>query len=567
MFRFYAGYLDGSVSEIDFEMKSTETANVYRISDTLSYQKISYIDVILHDFPIQQGDEGYYVLPGGNGTCIIRECGLGRFTNREDGSLTVKDAFMPIFGLNHPQGAFLAAVTGMKENVRQVVQVENGQYTLTLRVIVDGDMPYETVEIHEFYLPEEDHSYNAMARVYRKYQLEHGFVSMKDRNNPDLNYAAESILIRVRMGWKPVPCQVIEQTLENEPPMHVACTFADVEKIIHAYQKIGVKKAEISLVGWNVRGHDGRWPQILPVEEALGGEEGLKHLIQTAKEAGYAITCHTNSTDAYSIAENFDEKDIALQKDGQKSVEAIRWAGGKTYNLCPKRAYEISTQTLPPVAKLGFRGMHYIDVITCTAPRYCNSPLHPVNRKEAGIYFDKLFAMSRELFGGASCEGPYEFSQKNIDFVLYTSFLRDRKPTNFLDEYIPFWQLIYHGITMSNPYSCTINPVISSDPDNLLRLVEYGGRPVHYYYCQFVSDGTNWIGDQDFTTDSPEAIQFSAEATKKMMDIYEELSYLQYEFMEEHTCFGDGVYKVTYSDGSVITVDYNQKSYHLEKAN
>ena len=52
-----------------------------------------------------------------------------------------------------------------------------------------------------------------------------------------------------------------------------------------------------------------------------------------------------------------------------------------------------------------------------------------------------------------------------------------------------------------------------------------------------------------------------------MMDIYEELSYLQYEFMEEHTCCGDGVYKVTYSDGSVITVDYNQKSYHLEKAN
>ena len=31
MFQFYIGYQDGQVSEIDFEMKSTDHANIYRL--------------------------------------------------------------------------------------------------------------------------------------------------------------------------------------------------------------------------------------------------------------------------------------------------------------------------------------------------------------------------------------------------------------------------------------------------------------------------------------------------------------------------------------------------------
>ncbi|MBQ4159669.1 MAG: hypothetical protein IJD83_01945, partial [Clostridia bacterium] len=71
------------------------------------------------------------------------------------------------------------------------------------------------------------------------------------------------------MAWKPVPCTIAEQTPENEPDVHVACTFDDVIKVMEAYKKAGVSKAEFCLVGWNMKGHDGRWPQILPVEESI----------------------------------------------------------------------------------------------------------------------------------------------------------------------------------------------------------------------------------------------------------------------------------------------------------
>ena len=51
------------------------------------------------------------------------------------------------------------------------------------------------------------------------------------------------------------------------------------------------------------------------------------------------------------------------------------------------------------------------------------------------------------------------------------------------------------------------------------------------------------------------------------MDAYRELAYLQYEFMEEHKEIAPNVFAVTYSDGSIVTVDYNQKTYTLKKEN
>ena len=36
--------------------------------------------------------------------------------------------------------------------------------------------------------------------------------------------------------------------------------------------------------------------------------------------------------------------------------------------------------------------------------------------------------------------------------------------------------------------------------------------------------------------------------------------------MENHEKIADNVYQITYSDGSVVTVDYNEMKYTLKKA-
>jgi len=228
----------------------------------------------------------------------------------------------------------------------------------------------------------------------------------------------------------------------------------------------------------------------------------------------------------------------------------------------------VGVSTLPDVVDLGFKGMHYIDVITATDGRACYNPLHPVNRKEAGEYFDKLFAWCKEHFGSSGSEGPYVYYMKECDFCLYVSFadFTDKNGVHPLcDKTIPFWQLVFHGIVASHPYAKTVNMTASKNPDDNLKVIEYGGKPQFYYYAQFVSDGSDWLAKGDLHCNTDEEIEFATLAVKKAYEEYKELSYLQYEFMEEHKEIAENVFEVTYSDGSVITVDYNTKTYKLKK--
>ena len=141
--------------------------------------------------------------------------------------------------------------------------------------------------------------------------------------------------MRIRLAWQPVPSPGEEQTDENEPPLHVAMTFDQVSDFIDRMKASGVEKAEICLVGWNISGHDGRWPQIFPVEPKLGGEERLRALISHAKEIGYNICCHTNTTDSYSIADNYSPEITRKNRDGTIACHSWCWGGGRPRWVSP----------------------------------------------------------------------------------------------------------------------------------------------------------------------------------------------------------------------------------------
>lgn len=571
MCKFYVQTLDGYILTYNgiYDTVQNNTKEI-RIPDVENWENISYVEYTLNSTPIEAGSNGYYIVPAGHcdctPSCENMEYSLGYYRHRTEGTWIFRGTFMPLYGFCVEGITTAVIVSGMPYDSAFVIRVNDNKYTFAIRFETNGKVPYESIKmvIHSF--PSND--WADIAKCYRKHQLNNGFQSIKQRLNPALKYSIESPNIRIRMAWKPVPCEIFEQTPENEPPVHVACTFDDIIALMKAYKKHGIDKAEFCLVGWNMKGHDGRWPQILPVESSVGGEAGLKRLLSKAQEFGYAITCHTNSTDAYSIANNFSYDDVAILPNGEMSIQAVRWAGGRTYNLCPKRAFEISCETLPAVAELGFRGMHYIDVLTMTPARECYSDKHVINKKESCEYFDRLFAFAKDLFGSVGSEGGFDHSLKNCDYVLYASFadyLKTEARHTLADEPIPFWQMVYHGIVASNPYCRTVNTAISPVPDDVLKVIEYGGKPQVYYYAKFVTDNTNWIGDGDFHCHTQEDIEKSAKAVKKTMDIFDELTYLQYEFMESHRQVAGNVYETRYEDGSVITVDYNTKTYKLHK--
>lgn len=561
----YLYHADGKVSEL--EVKVYENDELIR----LTVDKNSITDDTDHidfcpDFLNSGIDEnGYFVIPRGT-----KEGGaiLCCFHERKDTEYINDSNMLPMWGYKTSYVSYTVIVTGMAWDYRLVAGVKNNIYYVYPRFFVDPETTYEDliVELHK--LPVGS-GYNEMARLYRKRKIAEGCVPLKERakNNPQLKYAVESIEIRIRMSWKPVPTPVEHQTEENEPEVVLAVTADRVKDIIDELQAKGVKNAEICFVGVEKSGHDGRWPQFFPVEDKIGGEKKLREVIKYGQNKGYQMVVHSNNTEMYQISEDWDEDKIIRQRDGSFLLDHNLWGGGRPYMMCPTEAVKFAQRDIPRIAELGFRGIHYIDVLSIFPPRKCYSSKHPINRKQSIECIRKIMELAHEYYGGFASEGGFDFAADLIDYVLYTSYNVLGKQPDIADEAIPFWQLIFHGIILYNPCTETVNYCVKPE-NNHLKYIEYGGRPLAYFYSKYVDENPdlpNWMGEEDLVCKSREDLENSTAKVASMAEEYTKLSYLQYEFMERHERVRPGVFEVEYSDGTIVTIDYNEKKYYVEK--
>ena len=519
------------------------------------------------------GDAGYMFYP----TNFYYGFALTRFDEKPDTLFKTWPTATLVCGFAcESERAVFVHIRGEAFDGRFEIEVKNGVYTVTPQFRFDGDEPDEDVEIVYTRMPGAD--YSAMARAYRQYQLDFcGCVPLRKRAalREPLRRAADGMELRIRMGWKPIPTPVRHQNLANEPEMFVACDVERLNKIVDRMQAKGIDKAEICLVGWGPGGHDGRFPQQYPSDERFGGDEALRAFIAKAQRLGYQVVCHTVSCGAYEIADNFDRDLLTKKKNACGDPEPyIRdhykkdgLNGGEPYHLCARTAWEnYVTKDFPKVRGYGFEGLHYNDELTAIIPEKCYDKNHPVSRKDAWDYHRKVAAYCRDLFGGFQSEGYMDYMNEYLDAALYIGVQSklNHDQCALFDEGIPFWQLVYHGIILSNPTSQTVNYPVKEEYQHL-KFLEYGGRPVMYFYSKFGAD-RNWMGDLDLHCADDADIERAVDAIKVAYDEYEKYKHLQYEFMENHEKLAEGVYRTTYSDGTVFTVDYNRETYTVTKA-
>lgn len=521
-----------------------------------------YVDVIDDEFFASCGDKGFYLIADLDG----KGSRLCFFNEKKDGQRVIKQNLMPIFAVKKENFCTLVIVEGYRYDFSLVFGVKNGSYYIYPRFHLYGLVPYDDIRLKYVSLPI-DSDYSEIAAAYRNYQLTCGNcrpLSQRMKERESLAYAAQSPEIRIRMGWKPAPAKVLFQTVENEPEMKVACTFDRVCDIVDELSRQGVEKAQICLVGWNSKGHDGRYPQIFPVEEGLGGEERLRHLVSYAKSKGYRIVCHTNSTDCYSIASNFSENIVAKNADGSPSFRPdIAWSGGRQYHLCPGCALDFAMDDLEKIADIGFEGLHYIDVLSVVPLRWCFDKNHPYNSRQTLEAYEKIMEKAANLFGGFASEGVFDFTCKYLDYGLYVSWPFEND--SMTDKSIPFWQIVYHGIILYNNTTDTVNFPIKAEK-NHLAVIEDGSRPSFYFYSKFLS-GSNqddWLGKDDLVCDTDEQLEKAVYAIKTAYDEYKDLCRLQTEFIVKHAEVSNGVFEVSYSDGTIIRVDYNKNQYSIK---
>lgn len=545
----------GKTFEIEKIMDSSNEGVSIKISkDWLAAADVAVLEVVPDFAKAKAGEDGYYVFPDGM---------RGKFGFRKNGEYALSRLPMALSGMKTPSLAFAAIIKSGRFESSIAAKVVNGNYEMFHRFNYTQSKPYEDIVLDYVFLAGKDADYSGMARAYRAYQLAHGeVVPLKERvkSSPELAYAARSPEVRIRQGWKPVPTAVPEQSVENEPEMKPVVSFKRVGDIIDEFKRQGVDEAELCLVGWNIKGHDGRWPTPFPVEKSLGGESELRALIKKAQGAGFQIVCHTNSSDAYRISPDWSEDVLAKRRDGS-FVRGGSWSGGSMYHLCFEESYyKFATRDLPKIADLGFRGIHYIDVISTINPIPCFDMRHPINGRQAAEYATLMLDCAKRNFGGAASEGGYDFTASRLDYALYITFNLTSKRHPMIDDYIPIWHLVYNGIILSNPASETINWSIKS-PEVAMKVVEYGARPSYYFYSAFRDDGKNWMGSNDLRCGTEAELKKAVAEIKKGSDLLDKMGYLQFEYFESHNEIAPNIFKSEFSDGSVIICNYSDSEF------
>ena len=405
----------------------------------------------------RKGEEGYYVTPSGAlCTFCLDNCNYAIHKNWFP---------MPVYGMKTPRTAFVAIVTGMKYDFSLVANAKKGVYSCFISFDMDVAHAYEDIAVDYVFLSGGDADYSGMARAYRRHQLACGAcrpIAERVKTNSALAYAVQAPEIRIRQAWKPAPSPVPDQTELDEPPVTAYVTFDRVKDIIDACDAAGVGKAEYCLVGWNYRGHDGRWPQMFPVEPLLGGETKLRELIAYSLAKGHPMVGHANYRDAYLIADSFDFEYCQDRKDDGTMTDAKReaWSGGRCFRVCPRRAYEkYAIKHTAAMKALGFRGLGYIDVTSSRPLFACTDPRHPLNTVERAVWEKAILRLQSAAFGGSASEGGFDWCIGEVDSALTVVFAdpfndlpSGKKWHPMIDRYVPFWQLVYHGIVLSTPF-------------------------------------------------------------------------------------------------------------------
>ena len=481
----------------------------------------------------------------------------------------------PLYGMKTPRATFVALATGMKYHAGVAYVASNGWYSVAFEFHEDMFDVYEDLSVLYRVFDDPGADYNDMAHWYRDYQRSTGRLTpLKDRAaaHPQLAYAVKYPEVRIRQAWKPVPAIVNRQVPENEPTVTPYVTFKRVAELAGKVHAAGVAGAEFCLVGWNKGGHDGAYPQLFPVEPTLGGEADLRSCIKEVQSLGYRIVAHGNHNDAYMSADSFD-LEFVKEKDSEGRVvrPAGTWGGGGKFTMCPQRAYEkFAVRDAARLSALGFDGLFYLDVVTCHGPRSCRDPRHPLTRAGIVKWFNAILDLYGETFGGVSSEGACDAYIGHFDSVLTASWSdpfpkpdseltakkREARRHSFFSDHVPFWELVYHGYLLYTPFRNIMNATANPDPRFQLKLAEYDGRPTFYVHSRFQTKPNASMGARDLRADTEDELAFSVECIRRGAEEYARRSDLQFAFMDRHEKLDDGIFRVTYSNGAKVYVNY-----------
>ena len=556
------------------------------------YSPIVYIDLLPYFGSASVDDDGYMFIPDGTGAIMNLNNGKThqeRYSKRIYGTdlsefKTIQpeaeeSITLPVFGMaktssdvaylaiinnGASQASIIADISGRKDSYNrlysrvhyrevQLFQLGTSFDVLSLEMWTKERVALD-YEINFIFLRGEEANYVGMAKVYRNY-----LINEKSLLNVD---TTDDVILNVNIvGAFNKKEFVLGVPYDSDEKL---TTFDNTKTIIEDLNKRGITSIDISLQAWANGGIKQTLNNKIKVEKVLGGEKGLKSLINYSKDLGIDIYPEMSlmKTNDYSIM-------FASSRLSTKSVDGglmeiypynfatklMDYTKGKTYIISPRYYNSIAQGFINDYEEYNLDSIRLNYLGSVIASDYDKNNL--IFRNEAVLYQIKALEYYQESgITDIAVSNAFGYTlpyiTKIYDAPLETSMYQ------IFDDSVPFYQLVvsglidYSGMTINENSSRTLDWFI-------LKSIETGSNVdfTWSYEDSSILLGTDY--EEYFYTNYHNWITKASYVVNQLQNtgIYD-------GYLVNHTIIAPGVYLVEYSNGVEVVLNYTNVAYVYE---
>lgn len=533
--------------------------------DEYGKNSITSLKVLPYFAAASDSTQGYYLYPDGSGAIMefsdISHYGesevalnvYGDIYNYKEGidilSEQDPEIMLPVFGANLNNSGFLAIVTDGDDAVQIKItpttaiipvnsicaefvyrrqftdlRIEDGSVNTFDKQRISGDR-----SISYRLLEEGKTTYSDMASLYRDYLIGNG-VSDKD--------ASEStpLMLELFMAIK-------EEGFIKDPTI-VATSFKQAEEILREMEVLGIDDMKLQLRGWTKNGYYTD-PAQFPVNKKIGGSKGLKNLLEYTGERDIEVYLASNFMEGREGSSGFNEQNDVVYL-GNRAI----WQAGNLYLISPTVSQNNYTKFEKEAEKYNLAGVSFLSLGEYLVYNYSDGDY--VTKAACREIWQNMLSSSKEKFGSAIAEGGNAYVLGNADIVM--SVPTEDSGYQITTKSIPFYQMAVHGLVDFTGKAGNLSSDLQKDK---LKWVEYGYLP----YFELTYSGSEDLMYTDYNTlYSSTYSAWLEEAASIYKEFNENLTEVRNAYMVSHDEVADNVYKVTYSNGYSVYVNYNKEN-------
>lgn len=457
------------------------------------------------------------------------------------------DVLFPVFGMNRGGHGMLAIIEQGAETARVSVNSSNNiiginylfanfQYrrsfddkrvaTRDIKVFDKDDIKTD-YQLRILFLEEENPDYSVMACAWRDYLLQNGVVTKKE--------SQPTVAIDLFMNAP-------EEGLLFDIPRTVT-TLSQAEEILRSLDSLGVKNIRASLKGWTADGY-GKTPDRFPLSGAIGNDNDLERLIDTAHSLGATVSLTANFLEAASDQRGYSHRNDVVYTGNHTIITDLEET---VFMLSPDVANSKLNSFLEKANGFDLDAVRLERIGKYVAYNY-SSRRYTTATQSLDIYGGMTDAV-KTAFGSAEAEGGDTSLLGHADF--FTDVPYDDAGYQFTTASVPFYQIALHGLV---EYAGRPGNLSSDLEREVLRWVEMGYTP----FFELTYDNTEELMYTNYQS------LFSAEYTAWQERVawaakqFTEgpLAELHNQLIVEHRKLSDTLFKVTYENGTAVYVNY-----------